>query len=128
MSANYVCNFGVLTAQAPYCFENRQVRFTRTVLLQTLPSAYANRSVCRNCSCKRVHQRGLPDARFSSDKPDLTFAPQHSSQPAMHARESLIASDHACINKECTGKGVVLERVVWFGRLLLCSDLSDEAI
>ena len=91
MSAQHIDNLRLLSTQPPDSFENRQVSFTRPVLLQTLSAANTNRSVSRNHARESVDEGRLPDAGFAGYKYYLTFSCEHLLKPGVHARQGFVA-------------------------------------
>src|SRR5215813_1190539 len=65
MRSQDVDDFLVLSAQSADSFENREVGFTRAVLLQTLASRNAYGSIGSDVAGKSIYQGSLTNARFS---------------------------------------------------------------
>src|SRR5262245_18294633 len=113
MCAKHIDNLGLLSTQPTDGFMKRQVRFTCTVLLQTLSSTYPNAPVRSDVSQERVYESGLADAGFPCHKYQLTFSSKHFVEPRSHPRQCFVASDNGlkgiCGTPLRIRKGFVLE-------------------
>src|SRR5215470_754188 len=95
MSAQHIDGLRVLSTQPSDRFKNRQIRFTRSVLFETLSSANPNAPIRRNGSGERVDEGSFAYAGFAGNEYDLTFSSKHLFKPATHPRECFVASNNS---------------------------------
>jgi hypothetical protein len=71
-----------------------QIRFSYTVLLNTLPAAKPYRFHGDYLGYEGVYQRGFANARFAHDKDDLALALLRLPPPLLQSCQFCLASDH----------------------------------
>ena len=72
------------TAKPGKSIENRQIGFSRTILLQALPSRHTESRDSNRLFQEGLDNRGLPDSRFPGNEDGLTISGESPLQPASH--------------------------------------------